>query len=159
MHNKKLKLQWLGKKINKKFLFIYIKNHHFSFRANNARSKAHSAEIYAKQARMDSIEARGSAKAAAPDFRQPGEEKPQPFILLDIDRQMDGKLIISNHISVSPPNGRLPMPSNHVPNPSIPLPSHLSQRQPQAFMLDGGVYQGQPLITQSNEWNANIKVK
>ena len=42
------------------------------FRANNARSKAHSAEIYAKQARNDSIEARASAKLAAPDFRQPG---------------------------------------------------------------------------------------
>jgi hypothetical protein len=41
-------------------------------RANNARSKAHSAEIYAKQARSDSIEARASAKLAAPDFRQPG---------------------------------------------------------------------------------------
>lgn len=43
-------------------------------RANNARSKAHSAEIYAKQARYDSVEARKSAKAAAPDFRQPGNE-------------------------------------------------------------------------------------
>jgi hypothetical protein len=26
-------------------------------------------------------------------------------------------------------------------------------------MLDGGVYQGQPLTTQSNDWNPNIKVK
>lgn len=42
------------------------------FRANNARSKAHSAEIYAKQARADSIQARVSAKTADPDFRQPG---------------------------------------------------------------------------------------
>jgi hypothetical protein len=67
MHNKKLKLQWLGKKINRNFrLFLFF------FRANNARSKAHSAEIYAKQARSDSIDARASAKAAAPDFRQPG---------------------------------------------------------------------------------------
>jgi len=41
-------------------------------RANNARSKAHSAEIYAKQARHDSTDARSSAKLAAPDFRQPG---------------------------------------------------------------------------------------
>ena len=44
-----------------------------SFRANNARSKAHSAEIYAKQARSDSLEARISARTAAPDFRQPGK--------------------------------------------------------------------------------------
>ena len=43
-----------------------------SSRANNARSKAHSAEIYAKQARSDSVQARLSARAAAPDFRQPG---------------------------------------------------------------------------------------
>lgn len=50
---------------NKETFFLY-------FRANNARSKAHSAEIYAKQACSDSIEARASAKLAAPDFRQPG---------------------------------------------------------------------------------------
>ncbi|CAF4634342.1 unnamed protein product, partial [Rotaria socialis] len=31
-------------------------------RANNARGKAHSAEIYAKQSRNDSVEARTSAK-------------------------------------------------------------------------------------------------
>ncbi|CAF4940022.1 unnamed protein product, partial [Rotaria socialis] len=62
-------------------------------------SKAHSAEIYAKQARNDSVEARVSAKTAAPDFRQPGEEKPQSFITLDIDRQIDGKLITANHTS------------------------------------------------------------
>jgi hypothetical protein len=51
-----------------------IKQLLFLFRANNARSKAHSAEIYAKQARSDSIEARVSAKTAAPDFRQPGND-------------------------------------------------------------------------------------
>ncbi|CAF0751144.1 unnamed protein product [Adineta steineri] len=132
-------------------------------RANNARSKAHSAEIYAKQARSDSIEARGSAKSAAPDFRQPGEEKPQPFIILDIDKQVDGKIVSSNHISISPPNGRLPIPTNYLPNSSIPLPSHISQSHPTSvttnppFSLDGGVYQGQP-PSQSNNWNANTRV-
>ncbi|CAF2583500.1 unnamed protein product [Rotaria sp. Silwood2] len=131
-------------------------------RANNARSKAHSAEIYAKQARNDSVEARVSAKAAAPDFRQPGEEKPQPFISLDIDRQIDGKPLPSNHINVSPPNGRLPMSSNYLPNSSIPLPLHISQSHPitatasPSFPLDGGVYQGQP-PTQANNWNPNTK--
>jgi hypothetical protein len=70
-HNKKLKLQCLGKEI-KWELIDMIKKHLCYFRANNARSKAHSAEIYAKQARQDSVEARISAKAAAPDFRQPG---------------------------------------------------------------------------------------
>ncbi|CAF1041761.1 unnamed protein product [Rotaria sp. Silwood1] len=132
-------------------------------RANNARSKAHSAEIYAKQARNDSVEARVSAKAAAPDFRQPGEEKPQPFIPLDIDRQIDAKLLPSNHINISPPNGRLPISSNYLPNSSIPLPSHISQPHPitattsSSFPLDGGVYQGQP-PTQSNTWNPNTKI-
>ncbi len=140
----------------------------FYFRANNARSKAHSAEIYAKQARHDSVDARASAKLAAPDFRQPGlfssktnisfpllfsllgEEKPQPFITLDIDRQVDGKFITSNHINVSPPNGRLPISLNYPPNNLTPLPSHLSQPHPSTvtslspFALDGGVYQGHP---------------
>ncbi|CAF4368002.1 unnamed protein product, partial [Adineta steineri] len=92
-------------------------------RANNARSKAHSAEIYAKQARSDSVEARVSAKLAAPDFRQPGEDKPQTYIPLDIDRQSDGKLVTSTPINVGVPNGRLPVPSNFVPNTSMSLPS------------------------------------
>jgi len=73
-----------------------------------------------------------------------GEEKPQPFIPLDLDKQVDGRLVVGNHTSFSPPNGRLPMSSpplsSHVPqsqsnligSPSIPL------------TLDGGVYQGQP---------------
>lgn len=38
--------------------------------------------------------------------------------------------------------------SPHPPNPSIP-----------PFMLDGGVYQGHPPTTQSNDWNPNTKVK
>ncbi len=92
-----------------------------------------------------------------------GLDKPQAFIPLDIDRQVDGKLIIGNHINVNPPNGRLPMAANHVPNTSIPLPSHPSQHQlnpvTPAFMLDGGVYQGQPPTTQLNDWNLNTKVK
>ncbi|CAF3438668.1 unnamed protein product [Rotaria socialis] len=131
-------------------------------RANNARGKAHSAEIYAKQSRNDSVEARTSAKAAAPDFRQPGEEKPQPYIPLDIDRQIDGKLLPNNHINVSPPNGRLPMSSNYLPNSSTPLPSHISQSHQNTstatspFALDGGVYQGQSQ-NQSNNWNTNPK--
>ncbi len=78
-----------------------------------------------------------------------GEEKPQSFIPLDIDKQADGKLIIGNHINFSPPNGRLPMP----------VPLHLAPQQPPGFVPDGGVYQGQPLITQSNDWNPNTKVK
>lgn len=73
MHSKKLKLQWLGKNVVFFSFFPNDKNTFFLyFRANNARSKAHSAEIYAKQARNDSVEARVSAKTAAPDFRQPG---------------------------------------------------------------------------------------
>ncbi len=152
----------------------------FFSRANNARSKAHSAEIYAKQARSDSIEARAAARAAAPDFRQPGyfkkkfiffvflfpllgEDKPQTFIPLDIDRQVDGKLIIGNHINVSPPNGRLPVTPNHIPHPSMPVPPHLSPHQSSPatppLILDGGVYQGQPPTTQASDWNANTKVK
>jgi hypothetical protein len=80
-------------------------------------------------------------------FSLSGEEKPQPFITLDIDRQVDGKLITSNHISVSPPNGRLPMLPNYLPNNLAPLPSHISQSHSNAialptFALDGGVYQG-----------------
>ncbi|CAF0784947.1 unnamed protein product [Rotaria sordida] len=131
-------------------------------RANNARSKAHSAEIYAKQARNDSVEARSCAKAAAPDFRQPGEEKPQPFISLDIDRQIDGKSLPNNHINISPPNGRLQTPSNYPPNRPIPLPSHIPQSHPSttttpsSLPLDGGVYQGLP-PTQSTNRNANTK--
>ena len=74
-----------------------------------------------------------------------GEERPQPFIILDLDRQVDGKLVISNHISVSPPNGRLPVSSNYYPNNLSPLPSHIAQPTPTAvptYALDGGVYQG-----------------
>jgi len=63
-------LQWLGKITNRNFCLFIFKL--IFFRANNARSKAHSAETYAKQARSDSVKARTSAKAAAPDFRQPG---------------------------------------------------------------------------------------
>jgi hypothetical protein len=92
-------------------------------------------------------------------FHFSGEEKPQSFIQLDIDRQGDGKLAIGNHITVNPPNGRIPMPSNHVPNISMPIPSHLPQHQPPTYMLDGGVYQGQPSTTQSNDWNTNSRVK
>jgi len=56
------------------------------------------------------------------------------------------------------------MASNHIPPTSMPLPSHLSQRQPNPgtspFMLDGGVYQGQPPpTTQPNDWNPNTRVK
>jgi hypothetical protein len=57
------------------------------------------------------------------------------------------------------------MVSNHIPPTSMPLPSHISQRQPNPgtspFMLDGGVYQGQPPppTTQPNDWNPNTKVK
>jgi len=56
------------------------------------------------------------------------------------------------------------MPSNHIPPTSIPLPSHLPQRQsnpgPPPFMLDGGVYQGHPpQTTQPNDWNPNTRVK
>jgi hypothetical protein len=94
-----------------------------------------------------------------------GEEKPQPFISLDIDRQVDGKVVISNHININPPNGRLPMSLNYVPNTSMPLPPHLSQHQQNLLpssplTLDGGVYQGQqPPPMQSNEWNPNTRVK
>jgi hypothetical protein len=77
---------------------------------------------------------------------------------------VDGKVVTSNHISISPPNGRLPpMPSNYPQNTSTPLPSHISQPHPNSitpippYTLDGGVYQGQP-PTQPNHWNANTRV-
>ncbi|CAF0840852.1 unnamed protein product [Adineta ricciae] len=135
-------------------------------RANNARSKAHSAEIYAKQARNDSIEARVAAKAAAPDFRQPGEDKPQVFIPLDIDRQTDGKLITINHVDTGLPNGRIPIPSNFIPHTTPILPPHVShqnQNNPitsSNFTLDGGVYQGQlPTAAKPvHDVNSNIKM-
>jgi hypothetical protein len=41
-------------------------------RAKNARAKAESAELAAKQARMDSEVARIRAHEVAPDFIQPG---------------------------------------------------------------------------------------
>ena len=96
-----------------------------------------------------------------------GEEKPHPYIPLDLDRQADGKAAtttMSNHIGISPPNGRLPTSSNYLPNSSIPLTSHLSQRLPHAmttappFTLDGGVYQGHA-PSHANEWNPNTKVE
>jgi hypothetical protein len=92
-----------------------------------------------------------------------GEDKPQPYIVLDIDRQVDGKLVTSNHITVSPPNGRLPMSSNYPPNNSLPLLTHTSQPHPNAIplsaphSLDGGVYQGQQ-PPQSSNWIPNTKV-
>ena len=52
-------------------------------------------------------------------------------------------------MSVSPPNGRLPMPTNYPPITSTPLPTHISQSHPivpasplSIATLDGGVYQG-----------------
>jgi hypothetical protein len=96
-----------------------------------------------------------------------GEEKPQPFITLDIDRQVDGKLVTSNQLNMNAPNGRLPMSSNYPGTGLLPLPSYLSQPQlqPNAIsslpMLDGGVYQGHSqmptatLAAQSNNWNSN----
>ena len=167
---------------------------HVLSRANNARSKAHSAEIYAKQARADSIEGRVSAHLAAPDFRQPGnecealmnsflprpllgEEKPQPFISLDIDKHVEGKVVSSNHITGGAPNGRLPPSSNYSAHGLLPSPSYLSSAQPNThssatgLLLDGGVYQGQAPSTlppsssstatttnQANDWNSNQKV-
>jgi hypothetical protein len=92
-----------------------------------------------------------------------GEEKPQPFIPLDLDRQVDGKIVSNHHISTSPPNGRLPTSSNSLPNSILPMPSHLIQPHSLAtntsptISLDGGVYQGQSPV-QVNEWNPNAKV-
>lgn len=57
-----------------------------NLRAVNARTKAHSAELAAKQARADSEYARIKSKEVAPDFVQPGETKKLPEIILDIDR-------------------------------------------------------------------------
>lgn len=100
-----------------------------------------------------------------------GEEKPQPFIVLDIDRQVEGKLVTNNQMPIGSPNGRLPMSSNYQPNATLPMPLYLSQTQPNhhptsstPFLLDGGVYQGQAPTTsqpqtQVNQWNPNSKVK
>lgn len=78
-----------------------------------------------------------------------GEEKPQPFITLDIDRQVDGKLVVSNHVPLSPPNGRLPISAAYPQNKLTPLPTQIPPSQPTALgpspplhALDGGVYQG-----------------
>lgn len=60
----------------------------------NARSKAHSAELAAKQARADSEYARIKSKEVAPDFIQPGETKKLPEIILDIDR--GGSMMMPN---------------------------------------------------------------
>ena len=97
-------------------------------------------------------------------FNELGEEKPQLFIPLDIDRQIDGKLLpTSNHIDLSTSNGRLPISPNYLPNSSISLPPNRSQSHPNAMttsslhVLDGGVYQGQT-STQANHWNANAMV-
>lgn len=76
-----------------------------------------------------------------------GEEKPQPFIPLDIDKQGDGSMNISNHINLSPPNGRLPMS----------VSGQLTSPESANFLLDGGVYQGQPMTVQSNDWNAKVE--
>ena len=82
-------------------------------------------------------------------FIPSGEEKPQPFIPLDIDKQGDGPMNIGNHINLSPPNGRLPMS----------VSGQLSSPESANFHLDGGVYQGQPMTPQSNDWNTNTKVR
>ncbi|CAF4715649.1 unnamed protein product, partial [Rotaria socialis] len=71
-----------------------------------------------------------------------------------IDRQIDGKLITANHTSTNPPDCRLPT--------SRTLPPHLSQHQQNqevspAFILDGGVYQGQSTLTQPADWNPKRK--
>lgn len=98
-----------------------------------------------------------------------GEDKPQIFIPLDIDRQMDGKLISNNHIVNGPPNGRLPMPSNFTPHTTMALSPHLSQQQQQQpqptnpvtssnYMLDGGVYQGQAPAKPLHDINSTTKV-
>jgi hypothetical protein len=93
-----------------------------------------------------------------------GEEKPQPYIPLDLDRHVEGKLVASNHVSVGAPNGRLPISSSYAPHNSMPLPTYSSRQHPHAMaasppcILDGGVYQGyQP--TQSNDCNPNAKVQ
>jgi len=59
-------------------------------RAVNARTKAHAAELAAKQSRADSEYARVKAREIAPDFLQPGEFKKTPDIVLEIDRLSGG---------------------------------------------------------------------
>jgi hypothetical protein len=66
---------------------------------------------------------------------------------LDIDKQGDGQMNISNHINLSPPNGRLP----------ISVSGQLTSPESPNFLLDGGVYQGQSMTAQSNDWNAKVK--
>lgn len=106
-----------------------------------------------------------------------GEEKPQPFIPLDIDRQLDGKLVTNNNTSFSPPNGRLSTPVNYLSNNVtgiLPQLVHQQQQQQQqnpaltvlpvmttaatTFAFDAGIHQGHP-SAQVNEWNPNMKVK
>ena len=92
-----------------------------------------------------------------------GEEKPQPFISLDIDQQIDGQLAPNSHVNFSPPDSHLPMLSNYLPHSSMSSPSQISQFHANTittspFALDGGVYQGQTSM-QSNNWNSNPIVK
>ena len=56
----------------KKLLELLNINNAILFRAVNARTKSHAAEISAKQARVDSDYARLKAREVAPDFVQPG---------------------------------------------------------------------------------------
>lgn len=89
------------------------------------------------------------------------------FIPLDIDRQMDGKLITTNHVTTGLPNGRIPIPSNFTPHTAMILPPHVSQQNQNNpitssnFTLDGGVYQGQPPTATKtmHDVNSNVKVK
>ena len=100
-----------------------------------------------------------------------GEEKPYPFISLDIDRQVEGKVVTTNNMNIGAPNSRIPISSNYQGTGLLPLPSFLSQAQTNTtatlptFILDGGVYQGQPpsssqsvQASQNNTWNSNQKV-
>lgn len=93
-----------------------------------------------------------------------GEDKPHVFIPLDIDRPADGKLMGNHHIMPGLPNGRLPVPGNLIPHASVVLPPQISQHsQPHTtasvpFMLDGGVYQGQPPAKPANEASTTAKV-
>ena len=137
-------------------------------------------ELVHTQQRLTSVNQVTTSRQPLKRFRRwhlLGEEKPQPFISLDIDKQVDGKVVTSNHISGAP-NGRLPLSSNYQAPGLLPLPSYLSAAQPNThsassgLLLDGGVYQGQgpsslppssssPAATttaQANDWNSNQKV-
>lgn len=98
----------------------------------NARTKAHAAELAAKQARADSDFARMRAHDVAPDFVQPGELKKVPEIVLDIDRMNTYAPQIT------------PLPDNLTPNQFRKVPGVVDSLRPPNSLEYSWQHQQQP---------------